>query len=67
MKGMIEVTGIWVRNLKEGWPVQANEVLLEVNGSWRLVSKGPPVGGMSCISEIPLTQDEINKKFPVDE
>lgn len=64
MKGMIEATGIWFRNLHPDGLPSKNEILLEVGDSWRKIWDGPIP--MSWIREIPLNQIDLNRVFPID-
>src|SRR4051812_468484 len=62
-KGMVEVTGVWLRKLVSG----RSEVLLEIGGSFRLVSVNGPAGGMSEIIEVPRSQAELQERWPLDD
>lgn len=64
-KGTMPVTGVWVRNLKGNDSQGSVEVLLEVEGVWRKITKGIP-GGRSCIFEIPWTRDGQMERFPAE-
>lgn len=62
-KGMVEVTGVWIRRL---YPHGRLEVLLEIGDSWRLVSEGGPAGGMSEIIEVPRSNMDLQQRWPLD-